>query len=278
LRDPGIYDRPFAFGTTRGDTVARGGYELQIFDADAGQDSAKDKGKDNDAHGGSGSINDLIDHGGFGKVSATDASTEAEHGKSAGDDSNRGQSQRDLHADEDGSAAAKQHAKNDPPGQDSNRGQSQRDLHADEDVSAVGKQHARHDATPENEANRGQSQRDLHAVPVNVADNQHSGSSVNAGGKDKPADHAGLMKTAATPALGDSFHFKKEVGAPHAPDVLELHVGHGPDSKEHGLHTAGHGGQDPIQQADLVGLSLAEHNGVNHAKGTEHHLTHDLIL
>ena len=61
LLDPG---RPFAFGATRGDTVARAGYELQIFDADAGQDSAKGNGKDNHSHGGSGSINALIDHGG----------------------------------------------------------------------------------------------------------------------------------------------------------------------------------------------------------------------
>jgi hypothetical protein len=78
LLEPGIYDRPFAFQTTRGDTVARSGYELQIFDADAGQDSAN--GKDYYPHGGSGSINALIDHGGFGEATATAASTHAEHG------------------------------------------------------------------------------------------------------------------------------------------------------------------------------------------------------
>ena len=245
LLDPG---RPFAFGATRGDTVARGGYELQIFDADAGQDSAKGNGKDNYSHGGSGSINALIDHGGFGEATATDASTHAEHGTiqaSAGDDSNHGQSQRDLHAHEDGSAAAERHAKD--------------------------------DATPENEANRGLSQRDLHAVPVNAANNLHSGSSLNTGGKDQPTDDAGQVEAAA-PAFGDSFLFKKEMGASKASDVFELHVGHGPDSTEHGLHTAGHDGLAPIQEADLVGLSLAEQNAVDHAKGTEHHLTHDLFV
>src|SRR5437016_1310997 len=238
LLDPG---RPFAFGATRGDTVARGGYELQIFDADAGQDSAKDNGKDNYSHGGSGSINALIDHGGFGEATATDASTHAEHGTiqaSAGDDSNHGQSQRDLHAHEDGSAAAKQHAKNDPSGDDSNHGQPQRDLHAHEDGSAAAERHAKDDETPENEANRGHSQRDLHAVPVNAANNLHSGSSLNTGGKDQPTDDAGQVEAAA-PAFGDSFLFKKEMGASKASDVFELHVGHGPDSTEHGLHTAG---------------------------------------
>ena len=249
LLDPGIYDRPFALGTTLGDTVARGGYEFQIFDADAGQDSANGNGKDNYPHGESGSINALIDHGGFGEATATDASAHAEHGTiqaSAEDDSNHGQSQRDLHADGDGSAAAEQHAK--------------------------------HDATPENEANRGQSQRDLHAAPANAANNLHSGSSVNAGGKDQPIDDAGQVETAAAPAFGDSFHFKKEMGASKALDAIELQVGHGPDSTEHGLHTAGHDGLAPIQEADLVGLALAEQNAVDHAKSTEHHLTHDLFV
>lgn len=56
----------------------------------------------------------------------------------------------------------------------------------------------------------------------------------------------------------ERFHFKKEMGASRASDVFELHVSHGPDSTEHVLHTAGHDGLAPIQQADPVGLSLAE--------------------
>jgi hypothetical protein len=78
--------------------------------------------------------------------------------------------------------------------------------------------------------------------------------------------------------LGDSFHFKKEMGASKASDIFELHVGHGPGSTEHGLHSAGHDGLAPIQEADLIGLSLAEQNAVDHAKGTEHRLTHDLFV
>jgi hypothetical protein len=76
----------------------------------------------------------------------------------------------------------------------------------------------------------------------------------------------------------ERFHFKKEMGASKASDVFELHVSDGPDSTEHVLHTAGHDGLAPIQQADPVGLSLAKQNAVNHAKGTEHHLTYDLFV
>jgi hypothetical protein len=117
----------------------------------------------------------------------------------------------------------------------------------------------------------------LHALPVNAANGLHSGSSLNTGGKDQPTDDAGRVETAAL-AFGDSFLFKKEMGASKALDVFELHVGHGPDSTEHGLHTAGHDGLAPIKEADLVGLSLAERNAFDHAKGTEHHLTHDLFV
>ena len=248
-----------------------------------------------------------MDHGGFGEATEADTSQNFPHGTailSAGEDRNRGQSQRDshaseggsagarqqakndppghdsnhgqsqrdLHASEDGSAGARQQAKNDPPGHDSHHGQSQRDSHASEDGSAAAEQLAKHDATPENEANRAQSQGNVHAVPVNAA---HSGSSLDAGGKDQPTDDVG--ERAVAPAFGDSFHFK-EIGASKASDGVALHVGHGPDSIEHGLHTAGHDGPASIQEADLVGLSLAEQNAVDHAKGTEHHLTHDLFV
>jgi hypothetical protein len=135
---------------------------FRFSDADAGQVSVNGNGNDNYPRGGSGSINALIDHSGFRAATATDASTLGEHGTiqaSAGNDSNRGQSQRDLHTAEDGCAAAKQYARHDRPGHDSDHRQSQRDLHASEDGSAAAEQLAKHDATPENEANRGQSRR-----------------------------------------------------------------------------------------------------------------------
>ncbi|WP_407159537.1 LuxR C-terminal-related transcriptional regulator [Bradyrhizobium sp. STM 3557] len=372
------------------DSVDRRGDEFQFFDVDAGQDSANGKSKDNDPHGGSGSINALIDHGGFREAAATDASTHGEHGTtqvSAGSDSNRGQSQRDLRADEDGSAAAKQHArhdppghdanhgqeqrdlqasedgsaaaekhaKHDPPGHDSNHGQEQRDLHASEDGSAAAEKHAKHDPPghdsnhgpsqhdlhasehgsaagekhakhdpPGHDTNHGQSQGDLHASEDGSAaaekhakhdppghDSNHGpsqrdlhasedgsaaaekhakhdatpeneanrGQSQRDGGKGQPTDDAGHAETTAAPASGDSFHFKKEMGPSKASDASELHVSHAPDSTEHGhLPTAGHDGLAPIHDPDLVGLSLAEQNAIDHAKGAEHHLTHDLFV
>ena len=144
----------------------------------------------------------------------------------------------------------------------SDRGQSQRDLHASEEGSAAAEQHAKHDATPGSDANPGQSQRDLRT-----------------GGKDQAStDEAGQAETAAAPELGDSFHFKNEMAASKASDSFEVHVGHGPDSTERGQHAAGHDGLAPIQDADLIGLSLAEQNAVDHAKGAAHHVTHDLIV
>ena len=182
-----------------------------------------------------------------------------------------------MHASEGASTAAKQHAEHDPPGHGSDDGQSQRDLHVSERGSAAPEPHARHDAAQENEANRGQSEPDLHARSVNVANNPHSGSSLNPGGKDQPADDNGETETAGAPPLGDSFHFKV-MGGSKASDSFALHVGHGPDSMEHGLHPAGHDGADSIQETDLASLSVAEQNAVDHGKGAEHHLMHDLFV
>ncbi|MGX9432027.1 MULTISPECIES: helix-turn-helix transcriptional regulator [Bradyrhizobium] len=177
--NPGIYDRSFAFETPRSDTIAIDGDEPQILGAEAREDSGSRHGEDSSLHAksddainrgdtiyeGSAPVNVRAGdtHGGFGET-ATEASQHAEHGTtppSAGDDSNRGQSQRGLHASENGSAAAQQQAKHDAPGDDSNHGQSNRDLHASEGGSAAAKQHAKHDA-PGDDSNHGQSNRDLH--------------------------------------------------------------------------------------------------------------------
>ncbi|MBR1215572.1 response regulator transcription factor [Bradyrhizobium sp. JYMT SZCCT0180] len=379
----GKYDQSFAFDSPRSQTISMDGDELQIVSVDAREDGASDHGKDRslDAKSANEADNRIdtiskesvsalaghpMDHGGFGETTKADTSQNFGHGKAIlsagehhsheqsqrnlhasdgsaaaeqhakndpqGSDLNHGQSQRDLHAS-DGSAAAKQHAKNDPQGNDLNHGQSQRDLHASDgsaaakqhakndpqgsdlnhgqsqhdlhasDGSAAAKQHAKNDpqgndllhgqsqhdlhasdgsaahakldATPEIEVDRGQSQRDSHAVPANAGNHLHSGSGLNAGGKDKPTDDTGQVETAAAPAFGDSFHFKKEMVASKASDVFELHVGHGPDSTEHGLHIR-HDGLAP--EAHVVGLSLAEQDAVDHAKGAKHHLTPDLFV
>jgi VCBS repeat-containing protein len=279
LLNPGIYDRPFAFRDPRNDTIARGGDELQIGDADPGGGGANGNGKDNHPHAGSETINALIDHGGFGEASATDAAKHAENNTiqaSVGTDFNRGQSQRELHGFEDSSAAGEQRAN--AQGDHSNRGQSQRVLHSSEDGSATAEQKGKHDATLGSDANPGQSQRDLHTAPVNASNDPHSRSSLNAGSKDKATDDAGKADTAAAPEFGYSFHFKNEMAASKASDVFEVPVRPAPDSIAHVPHAAGHDGPAPIQDADLLGLSLAQQNAVDHARGAEHYLTHDLIM
>ncbi|MCA1457384.1 response regulator transcription factor [Bradyrhizobium sp. BRP22] len=336
-QNPGIYDRSFAFETSRSNSIAVNGDESQIVGAEAREDSGSRHGKDSSLHAksddaidrsdtiyeGSAPVNvragDATDHGGFGE-SATDASQHAVHGTTppgAGDDSNRGQSQRglhasengsaaakqqakhdahakhdapredsnhgqsnrDLHASEGGSAAAKQHAKHDAPGDDSNHGQSNRDLHASEDGSVAAEQHAKHGASPLNVTNPGQSQRDLHTAPVNASNNPHSESIQNGGGKNQVSiDDAGHAETAAAPELGDSFHFKNEMAASKASDIFEVHVRHEPDSITLSQHAAGHDGPAPIQDAALIDISLAQENAIDDARGAEHHFTHDLIV
>jgi VCBS repeat-containing protein len=358
--NPEMYHQSFAFATPRSDALAGSGDELHV-DADAGEDGVSGNGN---PHAGSGAIDAVIDHRGVEQAAthASAAGDEANRGQSQrdlhvtgdeaadkqhaehdppGNDANHGQSQRDLHASEDGAAAGKQHAEHgppghdsihgqsqrglqaseggaaagkqlaehDPPGNDANHGQSQRDVHASEDGAAVDKQHVKHgppgddsthgqsqrdvhasqdgsaaadqhakDAPPGSDANSGQSQRDLHEAPGNASGKLHAGSSQNAGGKDHAGDDSGQAQTAAAPGLGDSFHFKNETAASKAPDIPEVNVGHGPNSTEHGLHAAAHDGLAPSQDADLIVLSLAEQSAVDHAKGAEHHLTHDLFV
>ncbi len=96
-QNPEIYDRSFAFETSRGDTIATGGDEPQIVRAEAREDSGSRHGKDSSLHAKSddaidrsdtihersATVNvlsgDTIDRGGFGEL-ATDTSEHAEHG------------------------------------------------------------------------------------------------------------------------------------------------------------------------------------------------------
>ena len=188
----------------------------------------------------------------------------AKHGPPGGD-STHGQSGLDLHASEDGTATAKQHANRDPPRDDSTHGQSQRDLHASEDgAAAAADQHAKHDAIPGSDAKPGQSPRDLNTAPENASNSSHLESKLNAEGKRQAIDHAGLAETAAASELGDSFHFKNEMAASKASDILEVHVGYRPDFVEDGPHTGGDEGEAPIQDSDLIGFShIVDHANVH---------------
>jgi VCBS repeat-containing protein len=166
--NPETYHQSFVFEAPRSDIITSRSDEPQIIDAEAGGDNFSRNGN---PHVGSGTIDALIDHGGFEVASATDASSNAERDTTratAADESNHGQSQRDLQTAEEGAAAAKQHAKHDGAGDESNHGQSQHDSHAAEEGAAAAKQHAKHDGAGD-ESNHGQSQRDLHAAEEGAA-------------------------------------------------------------------------------------------------------------
>jgi hypothetical protein len=249
-----------------------------------------------------------MDHGGFAQ-----AATHGEHDgtqATAGDESNPGQSQRDLQAAEKGGAAAEQHGKHGSPKDETTHGQPQRDLqdandgtvvttqhsrhgapedgsnpaqqqrdvHASENGSGAAAPHARDDARPASEANSGQSHREVHQPSVNASTNPHAGSSQHAGDKGQAGDAPGPAQKAAAPELGDSFHFRSDIAASNASSVSEVHGGHGPDPVALDLHAAGNGGLAQIQVADLIGPSHAEQSAADHAKGGQHHLTHDLFV
>lgn len=308
---PEIYHQSFSFETPGSDTIARNGDVLQIIGADPGEDSA---GSNDNPHVGSGAVDALIDQGGFEQVAATDRLDDTEHDRTqpiAGNGSNPGQSQRGSHIAEDGGAAPKQHgehgspedgstygqsqhdlkaskddtvvatqhSKHDPPGDASNRAHSERDLHVSEDTSAAAEQHAKDHARPGSGANSGQSHRESDETPGNASGKLHPGlSQQHPGDKDQATDSSGQAQKTAAPELGDSFHFKNEIAASKTSNISDVHRGHGPDSIEYGLHTAGHSGLTTTQDADLIGPSHAEHIVVNPANGADHHQTHDLFV
>lgn len=211
-------------------------------------------------------------------------------------DPTQGQSQRDLHVSEEGAKKGKPHAEHEPPGQDSTEKQSQRDLHVSEKGAAKDKPHAEH-GPPEHEPNHGQSHRDVDASKddatvgkkhvkddapgshANSSQSQpdshkaHSGPHGNAGGNDHATDDSGPTRTAAAPKLGDSFHFKNDMA--HANHSDHFEGNHGPDIIENGPHNAGSHGLALIQDADLI---APEQSAADHARGVEHHPTHDLLI
>ncbi|UWU93221.1 response regulator transcription factor [Bradyrhizobium sp. CB1015] len=265
-----IHHESFAFEAARGDAMARA-HEVQIIDAAAGEDGFSGSGN---PHVGSGAIDTLTDNGGFERAATTGARN-AEHDTvqaAAADAGDHEQSQRDLHVSEDGAAAGKHHAKQDLTGHESNHGQLHR---ASEDGSAAAEQHA-DDDVPGSQANSGQSQRDVHQTHSNGSANLHAEPSQKSGGNDQANHESGPAYTAAAPAAGDSFHFKNDMAAARDPDHLE--DGYGADTAEHGLRRAGHAELALIPDADLIGPPHAEQGAVDHARGVEHHLTHDLFV
>jgi hypothetical protein len=142
-----VYDGAFAFEFAQGDKIARDGSELHVGDADA-EHSGSERG--NTIPQGSGTVN---------VVAAAANEAPQRDTTQAGRDNgpSQGQSQPDLHASDNGSGAAQEHAKHEAPEDDLNHGQAQKALHASDDRSGAAKGHAKHEALGD-DINHGQSQ------------------------------------------------------------------------------------------------------------------------
>ncbi|MBR0848105.1 response regulator transcription factor [Bradyrhizobium diazoefficiens] len=298
---PDTYDQSFAFGIAEAVLIAREGDDLQIAAASATGDSA---GSDGNAHVGSGAVDAPVDHGAFEQAATTGAPGHAEHDSkkaAPGDDSNLGQD--DVHGAEDGGQAGKHQGEHGSPKNDSNQGQTQSDLAHSKDGAEIAKQHAKQDlpeqasdhahaqhdlphakdhakddAKPASDANSGHSQKESHAASANASKGPHAEASQHAGGKDKAADDSGHAQKAATLDPGDSFHFKNETAASKASHTSEVHGGPGPESNEHGPHTAANGGPTPVLDAELIGPPHPEQSAVEHGQSPQHHPMHELIV
>jgi hypothetical protein len=193
-----------------------------------------------------------------------------------GDDLNHGQSQKALHASDNGSGAAKGHIKHEAPGDDLNHGQSQTALHDSDNGSGAAKGYAKHEV-PGDDLDTNKLQHDLQTASVKSANDAHSALKVKAEGKEgASSDDAGRVKSPVGTELGDSFHFKN--GANNASsDILDLQqLGHGSGkAHEDGQHVAAHNGPVSVQDADAIDTSTAQHDHLGHSN---HYAAHDLIV
>lgn len=145
-----MYGGAFAFEFAQGDTIARDGSERHAGDAHV-DDSGSDGG--NTITQGSGTVNVVA-------AAADDAQQRDPAQAAQGNGASQGQSQPGLHAFDNGSGAAREHAEHEALGDDLNHGQSQKTLRLSEEGSGTPK--AKHE-TPGDDLNHGQSQKALHA-------------------------------------------------------------------------------------------------------------------
>ena len=280
--NPETHRDSFVFEAVRSDADGRHD-EFQAVDA-----AGSDYGANGNPHVGSGAVDAPIGHSGLEQAAAIDASVNAEHdtrAPAAADEPDRDQSQRDLHASDQGLAAGKPHAEKQSQGHDANHGKSQHDVQGSEDSAPAAKPHAKHDPTG-HDSSHGQSHRDAHAseagsatadeAHLHAAKYPHAAPGQNADGNSQAADASGPAQTTAAPQRGDSFHFKHDMAGAKAPDHSE--DGHRADSIGYAPHDAENHGLAQMQDADLFAPSHAEPAAVDHASGIEHHLTHDLLI
>ena len=193
-----------------------------------------------------------------------------------GDDLNHGQSQKALHASDNSSGAVQGHAKHEAGGEDSNHRKTQGNSKTFEDSSAAGKQHAQHDPQAD-DLDMGKPQHKLSTGSGNSANDAHSTLKDKTGGKDGPSSHdANHSQSAVGTELGDSFHFKNCANNASS-DILDLQqLVHGSE-KAHGdgQHAAAHEVPVPVQDAEAINFSAAQHDHSGHAN---HHAAHDLVV
>jgi len=260
-----VYDGAFAFEFAQGDTITRDRSELHVGDADA-EDNGSDRA--NTIPQGSETINVVAAAANEGPRDTTQVGQDNEP--------NHGQGQPDLHDSDNGSGAAKGHIKHEAPGDDLNHGQSQKALHDSDNGSGAAKGHIKHEV-PGDDLDTNKPQHDLQTASVKSADDAHSALKVKAEGKEgASSDDAGRAKSSVGTELGDSFHFKN--GANNASsDILDLQqLGHGSGkAHEDGQHAAAHNGPVPVQDADAIDTSAAQHDHLGHSN---YYAAHDLIV
>jgi hypothetical protein len=182
---------------------------------------------------------------------------------------NHGQSQKALHESDNGSGAAKGHAKHEASADGSNHGQSQKALQESDNGSGIAKGHVKHEASADG-SNHGQSQK-------SPQESDNGSVAAKTEGRGGPSsDNAEQAKSAVGTDLGDCFHFAS--GADNTSsgmyDLQKLSHGNG-KAYEDGQHAVARERPEPVQDAGGIDISDARHDYSWHA---HLHATHDLIV
>lgn len=202
-------------------------------------------------------------HGQSQKHAAEEGAPGKKNAKQDAADDEHGSSQQTPNASEDD--AAVKHGKQHSAGEDPGHGQSQNNLSAtDDDGPAAARPQANHNGLGDDFDRGG---------PVHEPNNLQPQPG-QAGVEHDTVDDAVQAETPVTTKLGDCFHF--ENANSKVSEFLE--VQHELDPIAHGRRAAGHDGPASIEDAGLLGLSPAQHDGGHHASGGQHHAPHDLVV
>ncbi|WP_155794977.1 response regulator transcription factor [Bradyrhizobium japonicum] len=285
-----VYDRAFAFEFAQGDTIAADGSELYVGNA-----HAEDSGSNREITipRDSGTVDVVAaaaneasqrdptqtgrDHVSDQGQSQSDLrpsnnSSEATKCEAPGDEFNHDQPQKALHQSDNGSVAAKGHAKHETLGDGSNHGQSQKALHESDDGSVAAKGHAKHE-TLGHGSNHGQSQKALqesdngsvaakgHAKHETLGDGSNHGQSQKAL---QESDNGSVAAKghAKHEASGDGSNHGQSQKALHETDngsvAVERHAKH-EASAEDTYRGQAHGNLQTFEDGSAAGKQHAQH-------------------